>query len=161
MPRQISLSVKRQLHHSRIHKQTRRNPQQSITCRSRTKSNLGGTRLHETIRHTHPRSVEHTSELSQPKPAGSRRMGTASRSVLLPQINLMASKTNHKVPNFFACYRDPTAMGVDAMTQDWRFNFEPLGGHPERLLTWKVAFLVTISSTRRVSELGALSRDPY
>uniref|UniRef100_A0A6I8RND0 Tyr recombinase domain-containing protein n=1 Tax=Xenopus tropicalis TaxID=8364 RepID=A0A6I8RND0_XENTR len=40
--------------------------------------------------------------------------------------------------------------------------FEPLATIDLKLLTWKVAFLVAISSARRISELGALShKTPY
>ncbi|XP_066451760.1 uncharacterized protein [Eleutherodactylus coqui] len=56
--------------------------------------------------------------------------------------------------------------------QTWELNlvldtitvqpFEPLKEIPMRLLTWKVAFLVAITSIRRVSELAALSiQTPY
>uniref|UniRef100_A0A803J2D4 Tyr recombinase domain-containing protein n=1 Tax=Xenopus tropicalis TaxID=8364 RepID=A0A803J2D4_XENTR len=38
--------------------------------------------------------------------------------------------------------------------------FEPLATSDLKLLTWKVAFLVAISSARRISELGALSHKP-
>lgn len=41
-----------------------------------------------------------------------------------------------------------------------RTPFEPLGSCDLRLLTWKTAFLVSITSARRVSELVTLCRNP-
>ncbi|KAE8576050.1 hypothetical protein XENTR_v10004031 [Xenopus tropicalis] len=47
-----------------------------------------------------------------------------------PEVDVMASRTNHKVPRYLARTRDPRAESIDAMTTPWSFTlayiFPPL-----------------------------------
>ncbi|XP_069582780.1 probable ATP-dependent RNA helicase DDX43 [Ranitomeya imitator] len=99
----------------------------------------------------------------------------------VPDVYLMASRANHKVPQDLASlpqvrtfiqgvahiappYRPPVEpwdlnLVLDALQ---RAPFKPIQDISFSFLSWKVAFLVAITSIRRVSELAALScRSPF
>ncbi|XP_041433304.1 uncharacterized protein LOC121398305 [Xenopus laevis] len=65
-----------------------------------------------------------------------------------PQVDLMASRANRKVPAFYARFRDPSAMGVDAMTQVWDFHlayvFPPFPMLPRVLKKIKQSYTTVI-----------------
>lgn len=39
-----------------------------------------------------------------------------------PQVDLFASPCNNKLPRYYARFKDPQALGVDALTDQWRFH---------------------------------------
>ncbi|CAJ0930814.1 unnamed protein product [Ranitomeya imitator] len=84
-----------------------------------------------------------------------------------PDVDLMASRLNSKVPDFIARSHDPAAIGADALILLWhnfrlQYIFPPLPLLPRVIKKIRaegvpVAFLVAVTSIRRVSELAALS----
>ena len=40
-----------------------------------------------------------------------------------PQVDLFASRTNHKLNSYFAWCADPGAIGIDAFCHQWNFSF--------------------------------------
>ncbi|XP_041425389.1 uncharacterized protein LOC121395599 [Xenopus laevis] len=90
-PGQSDKSPKRQLHHSRIHKPSGRNPQQSSASGSSANSKLGRIQCGKAVRHSHPGSRQHQGRLPQPQSPGPRGMGASPGSLCGSRSSLGAS----------------------------------------------------------------------
>lgn len=41
---------------------------------------------------------------------------------VLPEVDLFASPCNHKMPRYYSRFRDPQAYGIDALSDQWKFQ---------------------------------------
>ncbi|CAJ0964457.1 unnamed protein product [Ranitomeya imitator] len=165
-----------------LHKPSGRDSQQTSHDGSGKNSSLGGEPRSLSFSRSHPRGGQLGSRLSkcQGIMAGEWSLLPSIFSQIcqrwgVPDIDLMASWSNHKVYQYVSRSRDPMAVGCDALVISWAqfqipYLFPPLPLIPRVIRKIKsegvpvllVALLVVITSIRRVSEPAASScRSPF